>query len=136
MSPEAAAKNEQLLNEWNELEAVHARVREALERKLERAHQLSLSEYEVLGRLAGGDAPKGRRIQELADEVHLSQSALSRLVDRLEEAGYVTRATCDYDRRGIFACITDAGREAQERAHPTYVAVLAETLGEGRSANA
>jgi DNA-binding MarR family transcriptional regulator len=136
MSPEAAAKNEQLLNEWNELEAAHARVREALERKLERAHQLSLSEYEVLGRLAGADAPKGRRIQELADEVHLSQSALSRLVDRLEEAGYVTRAACDYDRRGIFACITDAGREAQEKAHPTYVAVLAETLGEGWSANA
>jgi DNA-binding MarR family transcriptional regulator len=136
MSPEAPVKNDHLLNQWNELEAAHARVREALERMLERTHQLSLSEYEVLRRLAGADAPKGRRIQELADEVHLSQSALSRLVGRLEEVGYVTRATCDYDRRGIFACITDAGRNAQEKAHPTYVAVLAETLGEDRSATA
>jgi DNA-binding MarR family transcriptional regulator len=129
----SAVTNERLLNQWRELESAHARVREALERALEREHQLSLSEYEVLGRLAEVDSPKGRRIQELADEVHLSQSALSRLVDRLEEAGYVIRATCDYDRRGIFACVTDAGRRAQKEADPTHRAVLAETLGEGRT---
>ncbi|MGH2982698.1 MAG: MarR family winged helix-turn-helix transcriptional regulator [Solirubrobacterales bacterium] len=100
-----------------------------MERALEREHRLSLSEYEVLRRLA--DDPKGhRRIQDLADEVHLSQSALSRLVGRLEEAGYVKRATCDYDRRGIFACVTDAGRKAQDEAHPTHLAVLADTLAE------
>lgn len=120
--------SDHLLNQWNELESAHARVREALERALEREHRLSLSEYEVLRRLA--EAPKGhRRIQELADEVHLSQSALSRLVQRLEESGYVSRAICDHDRRGIFACITDDGRKAQGDADPTHRAVLAETLG-------
>jgi DNA-binding MarR family transcriptional regulator len=127
----SVVKNDHLLNQWRELESAHARVREALERALEREHQLSLSEYEVLRGLAEADSPKGRRIQELAEEVHLSQSALSRLVDRLEETGYVTRATCDYDRRGIFACVTDAGRKAQKEADPTHRAVLAETLGEG-----
>jgi DNA-binding MarR family transcriptional regulator len=129
----SAVKNDHLLNQWRELESAHARVREALERALEREHRLSLSEYEVLRRLAEVDTPKGRRIQELAEEVHLSQSALSRLVGRLEEAGYVTRATCDYDRRGIFACVTDAGRRAQKEADPTHRAVLAETIGEGRT---
>jgi DNA-binding MarR family transcriptional regulator len=129
----SAVMNDRLLNQWRELESAHARVREALERALEREHQLSLSEYEVLRRLAEVDSPKGRRIQELAEEVHLSQSALSRLVDRLEEAGYVIRATCDYDRRGIFACVTDAGRRAQKEADPTHRAVLAETLGGGRT---
>jgi DNA-binding MarR family transcriptional regulator len=129
----SAVKNDHLLNQWRELESAHARVREALERALEREHQLSLSEYEVLCRLAEVDTPKGRRIQELAEEVHLSQSALSRLVGRLEEAGYVIRATCDYDRRGIFACVTNAGRRAQKEADPTHRAVLAETLGEGRT---
>ena len=124
-----AVKNDELLDRWLELESAHARVREALERALERKHQLSLSEYEVLRRLAASDATKGRRIQELAEEVNLSQSALSRLVGRLEEAGYVTRATCDYDRRGIFACVTDAGRKAQNEADPTHRAVLAQTLG-------
>ena len=129
----SAVKNDRLLNQWRELESAHARVREALERALEREHQLSLSEYEVLRRLAEVDTPKGRRIQELAEEVRLSQSALSRLVGRLEGAGYVTRATCAYDRRGIFACVTDAGRRAQKEADPTHRAVLTETLGEGRT---
>jgi DNA-binding MarR family transcriptional regulator len=133
MSPKAAlTENKQLLNEWSELESAHARVRDALEHALQRQHRLSLSEYEVLRRLA--DAPKGhRRIQELAEEIHLSQSALSRLVGRLEEAGYVSRTTCDYDRRGIFACVTEAGRKAQAEAHPTQVAVLAETLSASRT---
>ena len=134
--------NDPLLEQWRDLESAHARVREALERALEREHQLSLTEYEVLRRLAEStvpkssptsEAPKGRRIQELADEVHLSQSALSRLVDRLEQAGYVARATCDHDRRGIFACITEEGRKAEGAARPTHVAVLAETLGEART---
>jgi DNA-binding MarR family transcriptional regulator len=88
-----------------------------------------LSEYEVLRRLS--EAPEGhRRIQELAEEIHLSQSALSRLVQRLEDDGFVSRTVCDHDRRGVFACVTDAGRKAQADAHPTQVSVLAETLGE------
>jgi DNA-binding MarR family transcriptional regulator len=122
-----APEGNQLLESWSELEDRHARVREALERTLQREHRITLSEYEVLRRLA--EAPEGhRRIQELAEEIHLSQSALSRLVQRLEEDGYVKRAVCDFDRRGVFACVTDAGRKAQAEAHPTHVAVLAETL--------
>jgi DNA-binding MarR family transcriptional regulator len=120
-------KNEQLLDQWSEMEAAHARVRSALEQALQREHRLSLTEYEVLRRLA--DSPEGhRRIQELADEIHLSQSALSRLVQRLEEEGYASRSVCDHDRRGVYACVTDAGRKAQAEAHPTQVSVLAETL--------
>jgi DNA-binding MarR family transcriptional regulator len=122
-----ATERDQLLDRWGELENRHARVREALERALQREHRISLTEYEVLRRLA--EAPEGhRRIQELAEEIHLSQSALSRLVQRLEDDGYVQRAVCDFDRRGVFACVTDAGRKAQAEAHPTHVAVLAETL--------
>jgi DNA-binding MarR family transcriptional regulator len=123
-----AAERDQLLERWGELESEHARVREAMEHALQREHRLSLSEYEVLRRLA--ESPEGhRRIQELAEEIHLSQSALSRLVQRLEDDGYVCRNICDHDRRGVFACVTDAGRKAQAEAHPTQVSVLAETLG-------
>src|SRR5262245_19265814 len=101
-----ASERDQLLERWKELESEHARVRDALEQALQRQHRLSLTEYEVLRRLA--DSPEGhRRIQELADEIHLSQSALSRLVQRLEEDGYVIRNLCDFDRRGVFACVTD-----------------------------
>jgi DNA-binding MarR family transcriptional regulator len=68
---------EALLERWRDLVTTHAVVRESLERALERNHQLSLSEYEVLRQLSA--APEGHlRMQELAEEIHLSQSALSR----------------------------------------------------------
>ena len=127
--PAKTAQTDPLLDRWNELEAEHARVREALEHRLQREHRLSLTEYEVLRRLS--DSPEGhRRIQELAEEIHLSQSALSRLVQRLEDDGFVCRNVCDHDRRGVFACVTDAGRKAHAEAQPTHVSVLAETMGD------
>jgi DNA-binding MarR family transcriptional regulator len=125
MSP--AAKTADLQAAWQELMSSHARVSEALEHALQQEHDLSLSEYEVLQRLA--ESEKGhRRMQELADEIHLSQSALSRLVGRLEDAGLATRSICDHDRRGIWACITTDGRREQKRAEPTHREVLAATL--------
>jgi DNA-binding MarR family transcriptional regulator len=127
--PATSAERDPLLERWNELESEHARVREALEHRLQREHRLSLTEYEVLRRLS--ESPEGhRRIQELAEEIHLSQSALSRLVQRLEDDGFVCRNVCDHDRRGVYACVTDTGRKAQAEAHPTHVSVLAETLGD------
>src|SRR3954452_18671775 len=129
MAKAKSTERDQLLSKWRELESEHARVREALEHALQRDHRLSLTEYEVLRRL--GESPEGkRRIQELAEEIHLSQSALSRLVQRLEDNGFVCRNVCDHDRRGVFACVTDAGRKAQAEAHPTHASVLQETLGE------
>src|SRR5256885_15118080 len=128
--PAKATERDQLLDRWNELESEHARVREALEHRLQREHRLSLTEYEVLRRLS--DSPEGhRRIQELAEEIHLSQSALSRLVQRLEDDGFVCRNVCDHDRRRVFACIHDDGRKAQAEAQPTHVSVLSETLKTG-----
>src|SRR4051812_50139261 len=116
--PAKTAQTDPLLDRWNELEAEHARVREALEHRLQREHRLSLTEYEVLRRLA--DSPEGhRRIQELAEEIHLSQSALSRLVQRLEEDGYVCRKGWDHARGGGYGRVTRAGPKAQAAAHPT-----------------
>ena len=65
-------------------------------------------------------------MQELAHEVHLSQSALSRLISRLERDGLVDRASCTEDRRSVFVTITDAGRERFLTARPTQRAVLRE----------
>jgi DNA-binding MarR family transcriptional regulator len=68
------------------------------------------------------------RVQELADAVHLSQSALSRLIGRLEQHGLVQRVLCDLDRRGIYVTLTDEGRRRHAAAVPTHRAVLAATL--------
>ena len=122
------SKNDQaLLGAWHELAGRHAVVVSALERSLEVHHGLGLKEFEVLERLASSEASECR-MQELTEVTHLSQSALSRLVGRLETEGLVTRAICPSDRRGIYAHITDAGRERYEAARPTHRAVLAETL--------
>jgi DNA-binding MarR family transcriptional regulator len=123
----ASGNSAQLLASWRELMASHARVSEALEHELQQRHRLSLTEYEVLQRLAESSDRK-RRMQEVAEEIHLSQSALSRLVGRLEEEGLVCRTMCEHDRRGIWACLTDAGQTAQRKADKTHRQVLAETL--------
>jgi DNA-binding MarR family transcriptional regulator len=126
MSP--TKKDQALVGAWRELAGRHARVVSALERSLAERHGLGVTEFEVLERLASTEGDQCR-MQELTDATHLSQSALSRLVGRLESDGLVTRAICDDDRRGIFAHITDEGRTRYEAARPTHRAVLAETLG-------
>src|SRR5688572_12279232 len=106
MSPvmSASAQEERLVESWRGLLDRHARVTCALERVLQDEHGLGVSEFEVLERLASPDNDQ-HRMQDLADSVHLSQSALSRLIGRLESEGLVTRAICSEDRRGIFACL-------------------------------
>jgi DNA-binding MarR family transcriptional regulator len=121
------AKSEAALAEqWQTLLEQHARVTIALERALA-AHGLGVSEFEVLSELA--TAPENEcRMQQLSGTVHLSQSALSRVVGRLEEQGLVSRFMCQDDRRGIFATLTPAGRERYELARPTHRTVLADNL--------
>jgi DNA-binding MarR family transcriptional regulator len=123
-----SASEQALVESWRALADRHARVTCALERVLQDEHGLGVSEFEVLEQLAGGDRDQ-HRMQELAEAVFLSQSALSRLIGRLEAEGLVTRAICSEDRRGIYACLTAAGRSRYEAAKPAQRRVLAETLG-------
>src|SRR6476620_124951 len=81
-----------LVDAWRDLLDRHARTTTALERSLHE-HGLGVSEYEVLERLATGEKDE-RRMQDLADAVYLSQSALSRVVARLEGDGLVVRTMC------------------------------------------
>jgi len=116
-----------LVEEWRGLLATHARVHGALERAL-KPHDLGVSEYEVLERLAGEEFAEQRRMQVLGEALHLSQSALSRVVGRLEKDGLAQRGMCPDDRRGIFVCITPAGRERYEEARPDHRSALEEAL--------
>jgi len=116
-----------LVEEWRGLLATHARVHGALERAL-KPHDLGVSEYEVLERLAGEEFAEQRRMQVLGEALHLSQSALSRVVGRLEKDGLAQRGMCPDDRRGIFVCITPAGRERYEEARPAHRSALEEGL--------
>ncbi|WP_132114569.1 MarR family transcriptional regulator [Actinocrispum wychmicini] len=114
-----------LVCEWRDLLSVHARTWCALERELNERHGLGASEFEVLDRLIQSCKPSWR-VQELAGEIHLSQSALSRLIARLEKDGLVMRGMCAEDRRGIYVSPTEAGRAKHAEAVATHRAVLAE----------
>lgn len=125
--PGSTAQADKLAERWRILMDSHARTTGALERALG-PHGLGVSEYEVLERLAVLEV-SDCRMQVLADLVPLSQSALSRVVGRLEDQGLVERAMCSNDRRGIQAHLTAAGRQRYEAARPAHRAVLAEVLG-------
>lgn len=112
---------------WRALAASHAVITCALDRELGDRHGLGVSDFEVLERLAESAGHKFR-VQELADAVHLSQSALSRLIGRLEQHGLVERCLCDLDRRGVYVTITGEGRRRHAEALPTHRAVLAAAL--------
>jgi DNA-binding MarR family transcriptional regulator len=116
-----------VVDAWREMSACHAATCAALERELGERHGLGISDFEVLARLFEAQEHRARA-QELAEQVHLSQSALSRLVDRLARHGLVQRFSCDMDRRGIFVEITEAGLRRYAEAAPTQHEVLARTL--------
>ena len=122
------AQDTTLVDAWHDVLVRYARVTSALEHAL-RDHALGVSEFEVLERLSEADANECR-MQDLSGSVHLSQSALSRVVGRLEADGLVERAMCPTDRRGIYAKLTAAGRERYEAARPVHRAVLARELAD------
>ena len=112
---------------WRTITASYATAFGALEHELGARHGLGVSEFEVLDRLAES-ADHKFRAQELAESVHLSQSALSRLVDRLVKNALVERCACDMDRRGIYVVLTEEGRRRQAEAAVTHRDVLARLL--------
>jgi len=117
----------EVVSVWRAIAASHAAVCSALERELGERHGLGVSDFEVLERLAES-VDHQFRAQELADAVHLSQSALSRLISRLEKNGLVERCMCDLDRRGIYVTLTEAGRQRHAEAAPTHRDVLSGVL--------
>jgi DNA-binding MarR family transcriptional regulator len=114
------------VGEWRELLDRHAAVSCALEKSLQDEHGIGLSEFETLDRLV--DANCGNyRMADLAQDIYLSQSALSRAVARLEREGLVRRSVCEDDRRGVFVCLTEKGRKVYDEALPTHRHVLQRT---------
>jgi DNA-binding MarR family transcriptional regulator len=112
---------------WRALISAKVTSWNALERELGELHGLGVSDFEVLDHLVSKPG-HSYRAQTLAEAVHLSQSALSRLTDRLERHGLVERCNCTNDRRGVDIVLTAAGMEKHDQALRTYCDVLARTL--------
>jgi DNA-binding MarR family transcriptional regulator len=104
---------------WRGMLVVNSRVTRQLDAQMQAAHGLSVSAYEVLLFLV--EAPDHRmRMSEIADQVLLSRSGCTRLVDRLARLGYVSRSAADGDGRGLYAELTDAGVDMAQMARVTH----------------
>ncbi|WP_233160442.1 MarR family winged helix-turn-helix transcriptional regulator [Actinophytocola xanthii] len=109
------------LDAWRSFLRAHARLVRVLETELVAEHPVSLGGYDVLVQLA--EAPDRRlRMAELADAVLLSRSGVTRLVDRLELAGMVTRERFTGDGRGVVAVLTTKGVDTLRAASRTHLA--------------
>jgi DNA-binding MarR family transcriptional regulator len=113
------------------LRAQHAAL-SRVERAFKDAGLPALSWYDVLLELerAGreGQGKEGLRPYELERHLLLPQYGLSRLLDRIEAAGYLERRTCEEDGRGQQVVITRAGRELRRRMWPVYAGALNEAV--------
>ena len=118
---------------WRELQVLYLSTAAELERSLQQSHQLGLSEYEVLD-LVAGYANESCTMRNLVDLTPMTQSALSRIVDRLVKAGLVERNTCDYDRRALFVGITAEGARVHDDAKRAYEGMLEKALAAGSPA--
>jgi DNA-binding MarR family transcriptional regulator len=111
----------------------HAAATRRLSVQLTNDHGLTINDYEVLLRLARASDRRMRRV-DLADEVLLTPSGITRLLDGLERSGFAERGACASDRRVVYAVLTDAGLAKLREASKSHVAQI-EELFAGRFAD-
>jgi DNA-binding MarR family transcriptional regulator len=110
----------QRLASWVSFLQSHAAITRELSAQLQHEHGLTLSDYEVLLRLKNAEGGRMRRV-DLANEVLLTASGITRLLEGLERAGYVCKETCASDARVSYAKITDEGMALFKAASETHL---------------
>lgn len=104
---------------WRAFITAHATLIDFINRRMLEADVIPLHWYDVL--IEVYEAPERRlRLSELARKVVLSKSGLTRLVDKLVEAGLLERQSSPEDGRGAYAVLTDTGLEVMRKAWPVY----------------
>ena len=110
---------------WVGLLRGHAALTRALNADLVADHGLTLNDYEVLLRLSRAEGRRLRRV-DLAEQVLLTPSGITRLLEGLERSGLVERASCESDARVTYAQLTDEGDAKLREASGTHVAGIRE----------
>ena len=108
----------------------HATATRSLNAQLAADHGLTISDYEVLLRLARAPERRLRRV-DLAEQVLLTASGITRLLDGLERQGWVERGACEGDRRVVYAVLTDAGLAKLREARSTHIPQIEAHFGRG-----
>ena len=118
---------EQCILVWTALRHVHIRINAQLEMALRDQCALSLSEFDAMAALYFCQ-PATVTVNALAEAVNLSQPATSRLLDRLEHRGWITRQRSGDDARQICLELTDWGRQQTARAISLHGEIVRESL--------
>ncbi len=108
------------LDGWVSFLRAHAAITRELSAQLQREHELTLNDYEVLLHLSHAEGGLLRRV-DLAQQVLLTASGITRLLEGLESCGYVVKETCASDARVSYAKLTDAGRATLRAASVTHL---------------
>lgn len=98
----------------------HATLTRELSAALVASHGLTINDYGCLLLLHRAGEEGMRRI-DLANQLQLSPSGITRLLDRLEDQGLVAKGECKSDARVSYAILTDAGHEKLRAAAPGHV---------------
>jgi len=114
---------------WTRLLRAYATTTRALSAVLQEQHGLTRNDYEALLVLSRSDGGRMKRV-DLARSLMLTPSGITRLLQGLEEAGFVERAACATDLRVTYAQLTDAGREKLHAAAEGHDASICALFGE------
>ncbi|MET8826238.1 MarR family transcriptional regulator [Streptomyces sp. NPDC004610] len=109
---------------WRSFMEVHQQVLGEIEKALAEQHRLSISEFDTLVNIPLA----GTRLKDLKERIVLTQSAVSRLADRLAQRGLVTRTPIEEDQRGALIQLTDEGRKLLRAAVRTNADVVEQSF--------
>jgi DNA-binding MarR family transcriptional regulator len=108
---------------WGRLLRGHAAMRRTLAAQLHADHGLTVSEHEALVLLSLPENRHMRRV-DLADDLQLTPSGVTRMLDGLEERGLVEKATCPGDARVTYAVLTEQGGKKLKEASCSHLAAI------------
>ena len=120
LTAQASARS---LDAWVRLLRAHAASTLLLSAELVAEHGLTINDYEALLLLSHAESNSLKRV-ELAEQLVLTPSGVTRLLDGLERAGYVEKGPCATDARVTYAVLTDAGRRKLQEASSSHIAAV------------
>src|SRR3954452_9894790 len=114
---------------WTRLLRAYALTTRLLSAELQEEHGLTINDFEALLVLSNAEGGRLKRV-ELARNLLLTPSGITRLLRGLEDAGFVERAACASDLRVTYAQLTDAGRDKLDAASSAHIASIRALLEE------
>ncbi|WP_210140655.1 winged helix DNA-binding protein [Staphylococcus sp. GDX8P107P-1] len=118
-------KKQQKIDNWVQLTKYVNYIDTMIEKKLKQEYNLSLKEFYVLYEIYKAKGKK-YKINDLIKIVDLSQSAMSRLIVRIEKPtkALVVRQECLEDHRVMYIYLTEEGQDITEKALNTYESLI------------